>query len=49
LATKESELSSALVDSVQKATEIYEANVQRIMDTLSDALAGPNFNSLSDL
>lgn len=45
----ETQLASVMLDSITQATELYEANIDRILTTLKDALAGENFSSLEDL
>jgi putative heme iron utilization protein len=45
----ETELGSVMSESITKAAEIYEQNVDRIMETMKDAMAGLNYGSLDDL
>ena len=45
----ETELGSTMSDSITKAAESYEQNVDRIMETMKDAMAGLNYGSLDDL
>ena len=45
----ETNLASVMSESISQATELFETNIDRILTTMKDALAGENFGSLDDL
>lgn len=45
----ETQLVSTMREGIEKATELFEANIDKIIQTLSDALSGNILNSLDEL